>query len=218
MTDLTSDKKILVVDDHGLFRKALCALLETYGLRCVEAENGIQGLKQLTRHDVDLVITDDGMPAMDGFEFTRQIKQTYPAQKILTLTLNHSANSILKMIELEVDGYLSKDTTPDNLIEAIKQILNGRTYYSQKVAAEMANILRKTQKNEDLPTDSTQLLSDKEIEILKLIISEHTVAEIAQELSLSIRTIETYKYRMMEKTKCKSTIGLLRYAYDNAIE
>jgi DNA-binding NarL/FixJ family response regulator len=205
--------KILLAEDHTLFRKAMINLLQTFGMQVQGAEDGVEGLLMLSKEKFDLVITDLQMPKMDGGEFCLEIKRLYPDQRIIVLTMHDSFKFVKFMIEVGVQGYLIKNVEPDELEIAINEVLKGKTYFPQDITAMLVQgLIIKPKKAESAPS-----FTERELHILRLIAAEKTVAEIAQELFISPRTVESYKLKMIEKANVKSTIGLVKMGVVNGL-
>jgi DNA-binding NarL/FixJ family response regulator len=206
-------KKVLIVEDHSLVRKGVIMLLENSGMEVEGAENGAVGLKILSNKKFDLVITDLEMPVLNGFDFTKEVKRLYPDQKLVVLTMHEEIVFVKNLIELGIDGYLHKNIEPTELILAIKKVLAGKTYFTQEISSKLIqDMIVKKRKNQ-----IAQTLSERELDILRLLIDENTVADIADKLSISPRTVENHKSNIMEKFGAKTMIGLVKKAYDQKL-
>ncbi len=205
---------LLLVDDHQIIRDGIRFYFEGDKEFAIEdeAENGLQALDFLKEKAYDIVLTDINMPEMDGVELMKNIKENYPDQKVLVLSMFNEAAYINKMIALGANGYILKKSTKNELVEAIKKILEGGDHYSDEVYKTIiGNIAGKKPKQRlTLETD----LSDREKEILVLITNEYSNQEIADKLFISIRTVETHKRNLLEKTGCKNVAGLVMYAVE----
>jgi RNA polymerase sigma factor (sigma-70 family) len=210
--------KIYIADDHTLFRKAMVNLLQTFKRisEVKDAENGKE-LLTLIKYDVpDVAIVDLQMPVMDGSETCENIIQKYPEVKLIILTMHDSEKYILHMMEMGVHAFLLKNTEPDELEKAIYSVIEKDFYHNDLVAS----VLRKNfndKKYAKNPFLKSTELSDREKDIVRLLCQELTNKEIGDRLGLSERTVENHRYRILEKLNLKSTIGLVRYAYECGI-
>lgn len=210
------EKKINVVvtDDHKLFRKGIAALLSDFDFvgEIGEAGNGIELLNLLASgHRLpDVILLDLNMPVMDGIEVQKRLNETYPDVKVIILTMEDDEQLILHLIEEGVDGYLLKNADTDEMELALKKVMERGLYFSTDITdLVIRGIAQK--KNVEI----IEKLSDKEMKVLELICMEKTAAEIADELILSVRTIEGYRKKLMEKSGAKNLAGLVVFAIKN---
>ncbi|MEO9474415.1 MAG: response regulator transcription factor [Cyclobacteriaceae bacterium] len=210
--------KILLVDDHEMIRDAIKFYFkedEDYEI-AYEAANGLQALDVLEKHDdVDVMITDIKMPEMTGIQLMESVQENYPDLRVLVLSMFNEANYINKMISLGASGYVLKNTSRQNMKEALEKILQGEDYYADEVYKTIIDsIARKAPKNR-LTVEVS--LSDREKEVLQLIVAELSNQEIADKLFISVRTVESHKRNLLEKTGCKNIAGLTLYAIEKGI-
>lgn len=210
-----NNNRILFVEDHRLLRQAIKIQIEIERPSFVikEANNGRQALLKLQREAFDLLITDINMPKMDGFQLAEVIRKDYPCIKILTVSMFTDHNHISKMLEVGVDGYVSKNANNEELITAIDLILGGERYYSKEVKDILINGMRDHKNKRSL----VESLSKREIEILHLVLKENNNKDIADELFISTRTVETHKYNLLKKTNSKNIAGLFKFAVVNEL-
>lgn len=203
---------ILLADDHTIVRDGIKTLLEDeVGFHIVtEAQNGAEAVEACQDHDVDVIIMDISMPDMNGIEATEQIKEKYPDIKILALTMLDEDQHIRKMIEAGASGYILKSSDKNELIEAITTILEGQHYFSEEATQSVMMDLVKGE-SKDSTSDPAQL-TDREKEILEYIVKEYTNQQIADELYISIRTVDAHRRNLLQKTGAKNTAGLVTYA------
>lgn len=175
------------------------------------AENGLDALEQLMSISVDVILTDIQMPYMDGIEFIKKIKLDKPDQKIIVLTMFNEAQYIKKMLQLGASGYVLKSASKSELTQAIDFVHTGGQYYSPEVTEVIMNKLRGNQPAVSMVTE----LTDREKEILYLILKQQSNQEIGDELFISSRTVEAHKRNLLEKTGSKNVAGLVIYAIDN---
>jgi len=210
-------KTIVIVDDHILIAQALKGIIENFEDFQVlyECENGkdLQDKFQLKKPIPDIVLLDISMPVMDGFETAKWLKKLYPDILIMILSMQNDDQSVIKMIQLGINGYLLKNTSPFELEKALKQVAKEGFYYqdwaSRIVFASLNN------KNEQ---QDTIKLTDREKEFLKYSITEMNYKEIAEKMFCSPRTVESYRDSLFEKLELKTRVGLAVFALKNGFE
>ncbi|NQU55102.1 MAG: response regulator transcription factor [Bacteroidetes bacterium] len=212
------EKKINVVitDDHKLFRKGIAALLSDFDFvgEILEAANGVELLKLLERLDSrpDVILLDIRMPEMDGIETQKRIRLLYPEIKIIILSMEDDEHVVLHLVEEGVNGYLLKNADPDEMEFALKKVVNEDFYFSNYLSELIVkNVARKISGKYEIE----EILTEKELQVLNLICKQNTAAEIADHLNLSVRTIEGYRRKLLEKTKSKNLAGLVVFAIKN---
>ena len=209
---------ILLVDDHPMIREGLKSLLqkeEDFNI-VGEAGDGLECLEFLKDREVDIVLTDLNMPNMDGIALNHELKEQHPDIKVIALTMMGESQHIKQMLAEGALGYLLKDCGQDELIRAIRTVNQGGTYYSPEVTNIILNNIRKVKSTSDrLATEMP--LTDREKEVLHLIIKEKTNQEIADELFISIRTVDAHKRNLLDKTGSKNVAGLVLYAIDRQL-
>ncbi len=199
-----------LVDDHHLFREGIKLLLHKmqHISLVLEAVNGKDLLEKLHNEVPDVLLLDLEMDTMDGMETTTIIRETYPDIKIIILTMHKEERMISHMIEMGVNGYLLKDTTQQELEEAIQSVYDTEFYFNSFVSKAIANGLR--HKNKVKPRLGTEVfISNREQEVLELIAKECTTPEIAEKLFISTRTVEGHRKNLISKFGVKNTAGLL---------
>jgi DNA-binding NarL/FixJ family response regulator len=204
--------KILLVDDHRLIREGIEAYLENDNRYEVvgDAAHGIEAMEILEKIDVDLILTDISMPHMDGIELAKNVNKKYPEIKVVALTMFNDNLNIKKILNSGATGYVLKNCSADELKKAINMVMEGQNYYSPEVTETIMNALNKRRSSElDVP------LTEREKEVLKLIVKEYTNQEIADELFISLRTVDAHKRNLLEKTGAKNIAGLVVYAINN---
>ncbi len=210
---------IVVCDDHKLFRKGMSALLSDFEniVEINEAGNGVELLKLLDELETqpDIVLLDINMPEMDGIEATKHLKVQYPQIRIIVLSMEDDTQMVSFLVNEGINGYLLKNADPDELEHAIKMVMKNDFYFSSSLSGAVLNALRA--RDNTTQTIEEFEFSEREIDILKLICNELTAAEIAAELSLSARTIEGYKRKLLEKTNTKNMAGLVIFAIKNSL-
>ncbi len=203
--------KVLLVDDHPLFREGLKHRLSLDGCLDVvgEAENGKQALELIKSIDFDIVLMDINMPEMDGMYVLELIKEQDIDCKVLMLSMHDNKEYILGAMRHGADGYILKDVPGTELIDAIKKVISGKHYFS----SEVTEILSK-----ELAGEQRGIVTRREQLVLRLISQGLNNKRIAQELNVSVRTVETHKRNIKQKLGIDSTVGLMRYAIDYGLD
>lgn len=198
---------IIIVDDHALFRSGLITLLSDLEEidQVYEAQNGKFYLDMIDKIEVDIVLMDINMPEIDGVEATIRSLEKQPELKIIALSMYSEEEYYFKMINAGVKGFLIKDSTINEVREAIKIVANGGNYFSQE-------ILYKLIKNGPELNKNDETLSERETEILTLICRGESNQEIADKLFLSKRTVDKHRANILDKTNCRNTACLVVYA------
>jgi len=206
-------QNILIVDDHQMFIDGLKSLLRKQNTYIVtgEAHNGIEALSVIEKNEFDIILCDISMPEMDGIELTKILKDKKPNIKIIILSMHNDPAVVSEIMMAEAEGYILKNTGKEELFDALNKVSNGGTYYSKDV---MTNILKGI-KNEKKSTDELKQLSEREIEVLKLIVEEYSSEKIAEKLFISKRTVDTHRINILSKTNCKTLVGLIKFAIRN---
>jgi len=214
------EKKINVVitDDHKLFRKGIAALLSDFEFvnNIYEAGNGIELLNLLQTLDSkpDIILLDLGMPEMDGAEAQKLVRSLYPEIKIIILTMEDDEHMIIHLIEEGINGYLLKNADPEEMELAIRKVVQQGFYFSTDIT-EL--IIRGFKQKKNKHINITEELTKKELLVLELICKQNTAVEIAIKMTLSARTIEGYRRKLMDKTGTKNMAGLVVFAIKNKL-
>lgn len=213
--------KILIVDDHRMVRDGLRSMLESqekkYRFIIDEAESAEEGLDRANRGSYDVIIMDYQLPKMNGSEATKAILEFNKDTKILALSNYDEYMYITNILKAGARGFVLKNIGPDELINAIETIISGKNYYSNDVAIRLINPMND---NGYMPLNLNErenklnLLSKREIEILKLIACEFTNEEIANKLFISKRTVDTHRQNLLNKLNVKNTAGLVKHALE----
>lgn len=210
-------KSIAIVDDHDLFRKGIISLLKEFPEIdvIIQAISGQDILNQLKIKQPDVILLDIQMDVMTGLEALPLIKQKYPNLKIIMLTQHNDDQTIYHLIEKGAHGFLDKKEEVETIVDAIYSVLDKGYYYTEKVQKAISKGAASKQKNK-LPF-SACTLSEREIEVVKLICKQLGIKEIAEKLCLSPRTIDTYIENIYTKTGAKKTAGIVFYAIEHRL-
>lgn len=210
--------KVALADDHSLLREALANLMNSFEeARVIHATgNGLELMDALKQNDLpDVVVLDLNMPKMDGFQTAEWLHKTHPGIKVLILTMYDSEIALIRLLKFGVRGFLKKDVHPRELRAAINAVAEGGYYYSHDTTGKLANLF---QLHPDGHTFAWKaILNDAEIEFLRLASTDLTYKEIAHQLKLTPRTIDSYRDALFEKLDVKSRVGLAIYAVKNGI-
>jgi two-component system invasion response regulator UvrY len=201
--------KILIADDHTIFREGLKHILTEYPDMIVadEARNGREVLDKIWNNNYDMVLLDISMPGMTGLEALKQLKNDRPKLPVLVLSMHPEEQYAVRALRAGASGYLTKESAPDELMTAIRKISQGRKYITSSLAERLA-----LEMEADSEKPLHDVLSDREYQVLRMIAEGKTVKHIAEELSLSIKTVSTYRSRIMEKMKMTTNAELMHYA------
>lgn len=208
--------KVMIADDHAIFRDGFKLLLKDQrdALLVGEAASGRELIQRVEELHPNIVITDIKMPGTDGIELCRQLRTHYPAVDVIALSMFSDDHLIADMLEAGAKGYLLKNTNRSELLQAIRTVYDGGTYYSPATSEKLASLIGKNKFQ--IPKKQLEVrFSAREKEILQLICEQYTTREIAGALNLSIRTIESYRLSLHEKTRSRNSIGVVIYAIRN---
>jgi len=206
--------KILIADDHRIVREGLKQILaETQDMIVTdEANNTQEVLKKVWDNDFDVLLLDISMPGRSGLDILKQLKSDRPKLSVLVLSMYSEEQYALRALRAGASGYLTKESAPDELIDAIRKVSTGRKYISPSVAERLAFSL---ESGDERPPQET--LSDREFQVMCMIASGKTIKSIADELSLSVKTVSTYRARILEKMRMKNNSELTHYAIQNKL-
>lgn len=209
---------ILLVDDHKIMRDGIKAIIiESQDYQVVaEASDGVEALEYLTDHDVDIVVIDINMPNLDGVACTKAIKEKKPNTKVLAMSMYVDEQHIVNMLKAGANGYISKDAGKQVLLEALESINKGEAYHGREITNVIMSEFSKT-KEEKMKENPIGFLTNREIDVLKLIIEEKSNYEIADELHISIRTVDAHRRNLLQKTGVKNAVGLTKFAIKHNI-
>lgn len=212
--------QIFIVDDHKLVREGLVSIVTEYheDFKLVgTAGNGVEAFNVISDlpSRPEVVLMDINMPQMNGVECTRKLKKLFPELKVIALTMYNQGLHIKKMLKEGVHGYVLKDCDKNELKDAIIEVAEGGTYFSRGVANEV--MMQFSQLRKEMSKGNISLLSPREKEVLSLILKDKSNQEIAEELHISVRTVETHKQNLISKTGANSVAGLVVFALKNNV-
>ena len=206
--------EILIADDHAIVRRGLKQILaETQDIVVAgEATNGRETLELVRQRDWDVLVLDITMPGRSGLDILKDIRQFRPDLPVLVLSMHAEEQFATRMLKAGADGYLNKESAPEELVKAIYKVHSGGKYVSPAQAERLVGAVAGGQ-----TTQPHETLSDREFEILCLIASGKTVSQVAAQLSLSVKTVSTYRSRILEKMRMKTNAELTHYAIKNGL-
>jgi len=201
--------KVLIADDHAVVREGVKHILSEMPDVVIagEAGKGQEVLEKVGKNEYDLILLDIAMPGRDGLEILKDLKLQKPKLPVLILSMFPEEQYALRALKSGASGYLTKDSIPDELIKAIQKIVRGGKYISSSFSEKM---LFSFDSDAEKPLHET--LSDREYQVMRMIASGKTLKEIADELALSVKTVSTYKSRILDKTGMKNNVELTHYA------
>jgi two-component system invasion response regulator UvrY len=211
---MTDPIRILIADDHAIVRHGLRQILSDSEDFIVagEAKNGLQAL-QMARQDAwDVVLMDVSMPDKNGIDTLKQLKKEFPKLPVLMLSMHPEEQYAIRALKAGASGYLTKQSAPEQLVTAIRQVASGKKYVSPSLAEELANAI-----TDDPERPPHEKLSDREYQTLVMIASGKTLTLIAEELKLSVKTVSVYRARLLEKMGLRSTAELIRYGLEHGL-
>ena len=202
--------KVLLADDHHVVREGFRRIVEDAGdMKVVaEAADGREAIEQVKKTSPDVAVIDISMPGMDGLEVISQLRYSHPELPILILTMHEEEQYVVRAISAGAMGYVTKRVAPEQLVEAIHKVHAGRRYLTESAAEMLA--LRITRGASGMsPLDS---LSDREIQVLRRLALGHTNREISEAYNISIKTVDTYRLRLLQKLNLRNNAELTRFA------
>jgi len=205
-------KRIVIVDDHPLFRKGLEQLIHSDSAFavCGEANNGSEAMNVIRKLNPDLAIVDLSLPGANGIELIKNIRAEFPKLPILVLSMHDESLYALRALRAGAEGYVMKHEAMANVIQAIHEVFNGRPYLSPAMAAQV--ITKFAHRGSQSEADAVERLSDRELEILELIGKGNEVRQIAKLLHLSPKTVETHRAHIKEKLNLQNARQVTRFA------
>jgi DNA-binding NarL/FixJ family response regulator len=205
--------RILLADDHSIVRDGLRRIVEEDGAMEVvaEASDGREALQKVAASQPDVAVVDISMPGFDGLEVVSRLKDSHPALPVLILTMHEEAQYVVRAIEAGAMGYLTKQSAPEQLVTAIRRIHDGHRYITDEATEALALRIAKGAQAKT-PLDS---LSMRELQVLRRLGMGHTNREIASAYNISIKTVDTYRARLLKKLELRNNAELIRFALQN---
>ena len=202
--------RVLIADDHALVRRGLREIMTESGQVevVVEATNAAEALEAVGRQPFDVAVLDLALPGRGGLELLADIKRVCPALPVLILTVHPEEQYAVRALRGGASGYLTKETAPETLMEALQKVASGGRYVSASLAERLA-----VQLETGLDRDPHEALSDREHQVFRMLALGSTVSAIAAELSLSVKTVSTYRARVLEKMGLRNNAELMQYAF-----
>ncbi len=207
--------KVLLADDHSIVRAGLRRIVEESGEMEViaEAADGREAIDLVHKALPDVAVIDISMPGLDGLEVLSQLRNHYPQLPILILTMHEEGQYVVRAIEAGAMGYLTKQSAPEQLVKAIRKVYSGSRYITDEAAEALAlRIARGAQGQSALDS-----LSMRELQVLRRLAMGHTNREIARAYHISIKTVDTYRYRLLKKLDLRNNADLSRFAIQNRL-
>lgn len=214
---MNNNCNIIIADDHQIVIDGIKSILANTSFQIVaEAANGQQAMDMISANPekYNLLITDISMPLLNGTELCKMVKHSYPQIKVLILSMYSSAPMVKEAILAEADGFLLKNSGKEELLNALHKIMNDGTFYSDEIIPIIFSQIEKEKKQKE----NTSVLTERERQILALIVKEFTSEEIADKLFISKKTVDNHRANILEKTGCRSTIGLVKFALKNGLD
>jgi two-component system invasion response regulator UvrY len=205
--------RVLLVDDHPLVRRGLREMLAAAGITVVaEASRSEEVLPALDAHPCDIVLLDLSLPGRGGIEVLKDIRSGYPRVRVLIVSAHTEAAYALRAMRAGAAGYVTKDSPPEQIVAAVRAVASTGRYLSDAVAGALADFAL-----EDRPGPRHEQLSDREMEVFRLLTHGRTISEIAADLSLNVKTVSTYHTRLKQKLGAAGSADLVRYAIENQL-
>lgn len=209
--------KILVVDDHAIMRKGVIRTLEEaedLEVNCDEAANATEALAMIDRNHYQMALLDISMPGMNGLDLLKQLHQNHPDLPVLLLSMHPEEQYAIRALTLGAVGYLTKESAADELTLAVKKVLFGGRYISSSLGDKMAAFIGSGRRGYHLPHET---LSDRELQIFRMIGTGKSPSQMADDLCISIKTISTYRTRIMQKMQMKTNAEIIAYAIKHSL-
>lgn len=209
---------VIIADDHQIVIDGIKSMLENQNSYQIVADacNGQEAIDMINAKpsECDVLITDISMSLLTGIELCKMVKSEHPHIKVIILSMYSSAAMVKESLAAEADAYVLKSAGKDVLLSALHKVCNDGTYYSDEIIPLIYSQLEKEKEIKE----NTQVLSERERDVLQLIIKEHTSEEIANKLHISKKTVDNHRSNILQKTNSKSTIGLVKYALKNGFK
>lgn len=207
-------QRVLLVDDHAVVRRGVRAILEDQlpTVQIAEASSGDEALRALEGDKLDALVLDLSMPGRDGFDLLAEIRHRFPKLPVLIMSLHGEEQFAVRALRAGAAGYLTKASAPEQLVSAVTKVLRGGRYISESLADRLAADV-----GEPATGSPHERLSDREFDVMRGIASGRSVSEIAAQMHLSVKTVSTYRTRLLEKMRMTSNAELTRYAIESGL-
>ena len=207
--------RVLLADDHSIVRDGLRRIVEEGGNMTVvaEAKDGHEAIRKTHDHAPDVVVVDISMPGLDGLDVISRLSSDFPHLPILVLTMHEEEQYVVRAIEAGAKGYLSKKSAPEQLVTAIRKVVDGARYLTEEAAEMLALRVARGAEGRS-PLDS---LSTRELQVLRRLAMGHTNRETASAYHISIKTVDTYRFRLLKKLGLRNNAELSRFAIQNKL-
>jgi len=206
--------KVLIADDHAIVREGLKQIVaDTLDIAVAgEAKDGHEALDMISKNNYDIVLLDISMPGISGLDVLKQLRSQKPQLRVLILSIYPEEQYAVRTLKAGASGYLTKESAPDELVAAIRKVSSGGNYISRSLGEKLVSNLRR-----DDSKQPHEALSDREFQVMRMIASGKKGKEIAEELLLSVKTVSTYRRRVLDKLGIKNNSALIRYAMQNRL-
>lgn len=214
LSTITSMIKILIADDHAVVRRGLRQIIndEPDFEVVAEAQNGQEVMDKIEKSNCDVVVLDITMPDKNGLVVLQEVKAARPRLPILILSMHPEDQFALRALKLGASGYLTKESAPEELVGALRKVTSGGKYISSSLAEQLVSEI-----SSDSPRPSPERLSEREFQVLRMIAQGKTISQIAEDMGLSVKTVSTYRTRLLLKMKMKTNAELVRYAVQHGL-
>lgn len=211
---MTDRIHVLIADDHAIVRQGLRQILsETDDLLIAgEAGDGAEALQLARQRSWDVFLLDVSMPNRNGIDTLKQLKKEFPRLPVLILSMHPEEHYAVRALKAGAAGYLTKQSAPEQLVTAIRQVAAGKKYVSPAVALQLAEAIA-----DDVDKLPHERITDREYQVLVLIAAGNTLTQVAEKLNLGVATVSTYRARLLEKMSLKSTAELIRYGIEHGL-
>ena len=212
-SDMAEKILVLIADDHAIVRQGLRQILsETEDLVVAgEAEDGADALQLARQQEWDVFLLDISMPNRNGIDTLKQLKREHPRRPVLMLSMHAEDQYAVRAIQSGAAGYLTKQSAPEQLVTAIRQVALGKKYISPTLAEKLAGLVAGGEK------PPLEKLADRELEVLRLLAAGKTLTQIAESLNIAVATVSTYRARLLEKLQLSSTAELIRFGLEQGL-
>jgi len=208
--------KIVIADDHSIIREGIKSVLNSHSQYEVsgEASNGEEALELVRKFKPDVLLLDISMPKVSGLDILTRVKNECAKTKIIMITVHKMGAYVIKAVRQGVSGYINKENVVEELIPALTKVISGKTYLGETISDYLSEVMVKSEKES---LSYTKILSEKELDVLRLTAEGKTAQEVADILFLSRRTVENYKNNILKKLNLHKTSDLIKYAIENKI-